>query len=77
MSDKRVSKMSREYSKSEDVPDSVLADRLAELSDAVVARMNRDPQKFEREFTVRIPAECDRDADIVLAEAAKRLRAIE
>lgn len=68
--------MSSEYRKSEDVPNSVLADRLDELSDAVVARMNRDPQKFEREFTVRIPAECDRDADIVLAEAAKRLRAI-
>lgn len=67
--------MSKEYGKPQDVPNSILADRLDELSGAVVARINRDPQKFEREFTVRIPAECDRDADIVLAEAARRLRA--
>jgi hypothetical protein len=28
---------------------------------------------MDGEFTMRVPAECDRDADLVLAEAARRL----
>lgn len=68
--------MSREYKKCSDIPNEVLARRLSELSDAVVARMQDKPLTFESEFTCRIPAELDRDADLVLMEAANRLRAI-
>ena len=65
--------MTTKYKNSSDVPDSVLADRLEQLADAVVARMKGDESRFSNEFTCRIPAELDRDADLVLAEAAKRL----
>lgn len=66
--------MTTRYKNSSDVPDSVLADRLEQLSDAVVARMKGDESRFSNEFTCRIPAELDRDADLVLTESAKRLR---
>ncbi len=59
-------KMSTKYEEPKLVPTSVLIERLKELADAI-AKGNRD------ELTMRIPAEVDRDADIVLAEAAKRL----
>ena len=58
--------MSTIYKNSQDVPTSVLIERLKELAEAV-AKGNRD------ELTMRIPAEVDRDADIVIAEAARRL----
>lgn len=61
--------MSQQYQDGDYIPTQVLAKRLDELSDAVTkgaAGMN--------EFYMRIPAERDRDADLVLAEAAKRLR---
>ena len=61
--------MSRKYNNSTEVPTEVLVSRLKELSKALTT--GRDAQ--EREFTMCIPAECDRDADIVLSEAAKRL----
>ena len=59
-------KMSTKYEDPKLVPTSVLIERLKELADAI-AKGNRD------ELTMRIPAEVDRDADIVLMEAAKRL----
>lgn len=59
--------MSTKYGDDDHIPDSVLADRLDELARAVIV------QDFG-EFTMRIPAELDRDADLVLCEAAKRLR---
>ena len=62
--------MSRKYSNSPEVPTEVLVNRLKELSSAITTGRNVQ----EREFTMRIPAECDRDADLVLAEAAKRLK---
>lgn len=65
--------MSRNYKQSEDIPNGVLAKRLEELSDAVVARMHGKKHVFDNEFTCRIPAELDRDADLVLMESAKRL----
>jgi hypothetical protein len=65
--------MSRQYKNSKDVPTSTLIKRLNELSDAICE--GRESQA--REFTMRIPAECDRDADLVLAEAARRLEAYE
>ena len=58
--------MSTKYADPKLVPTSVLIERLKELADAI-AKGNRD------ELTMRIPAEVDRDADIVLMEAAKRL----
>ena len=61
--------MSTKYQNSKDVPVSVIISRLKELSDAITdGRESRD-----REFTMRIPDECDRDADLVLGEAASRL----
>lgn len=68
--------MSTKYTLISDVPNDVLANRLFELSDAVVARMNGQKDKFMDEFSCRIPAELDRDADLVLMEAAKRLQKI-
>lgn len=58
--------MSTKYEDPKLVPTSVLIERLKELADAI-AKGNRD------ELTMRIPAEVDRDADIVLAESARRL----
>lgn len=62
--------MSSKYNDGKDVPAEKLAERLAELSDAVT----RGRDKLLSECTMRVPAEPDRDADLVLAEAAKRLR---
>ena len=69
--------MSTRYKHGDRVPNSVLADRLDELADAVVARMKGDTAPMDREFTCRIPAEMDRDPDLVLSAAAKRLREFE
>ena len=61
--------MSRKYKEPKDVPNDVLCERLKELAKAV-----QDRDAISREYTMRIPAEVDRDADIVLTEAARRLR---
>lgn len=68
-----VTRMSTKYKDVKEVPSSVLAKRLEELSDACVERMKGNKLKFKQEFTFRIPAEVDRDADIVLQEAALRI----
>jgi len=60
--------MSTNYKHPREVPSKVLAERLKELS-----RLVSDGQIKHNEFTMRIPAEVDRDADIVLMEAARRL----
>jgi hypothetical protein len=65
--------MSTTYKNSEDIPAEVLADRLRELSHAVVERMRGNGREFSNQFACRIPCELDRDADVVLMEAAKRL----
>ena len=65
--------MSTKYRNSRDVPLDAIITRLNELSDAVTG--GRESQG--REFTMRIPAECDRDADLVIAEAAVRLVALQ
>lgn len=64
--------MSRAYRNSSDVPLDAIIKRLHELSDAVVGGRKTQAQ----EFVMRIPAECDHDADLVLAEAAVRLDAL-
>ena len=62
--------MTQKYEKSSEVPSYVIADRLYALALAITE--GRDA--VAREFTMRVPAELDRDADVVLAEAAHRLR---
>lgn len=62
--------MTTKYKHPSEVPDNELVARLRELADVVTKRDLRCS-----EFTMRIPAECDRDADIVLSEAANRLEA--
>lgn len=64
--------MSRAYRNSSDVPLDAIIKRLHELSDAVVGGRKTQAQ----EFVMRVPAECDHDADLVLAEAAVRLDAL-
>jgi len=61
--------MSTRYTSAGDVPTQVIIDRLWELSRVIIDR----PVGWELQFTMRIPAELDRDADLVLAEAAIRL----
>lgn len=62
--------MSNKYKHGDIVPTSVLIARLEELSNAVTK--GRDA--INREFTMRIPAELDCDADLVISQAAQRLR---
>lgn len=63
--------MSTRYKRSADVPNAVLAERLKELA-SIIATGN-----LGNEFTMRVPAELDRDADLVLAEAANRIMLID
>ena len=58
--------MSSQYREAESVPDRVLAERLLQLSVAVT-------QQNWGAFTMRVPVEFDRDADLVLQEVAWRL----
>tara|TARA_R100000655_G_scaffold110133_1_gene168095 strand:- start:12631 stop:13074 length:444 start_codon:yes stop_codon:yes gene_type:complete len=64
--------VSRAYRNSSDVPLDAIIKRLHELSDAVVGGRKTQAQ----EFVMRVPAECDHDADLILAEAAVRLDAL-
>ena len=61
--------MSNRYKNESEVPTEAICDRLEELSDAVTK--GRDA--VSRELCMRIPAEVDRDADLVLSTASKRL----
>lgn len=65
--------MSAKYRNSSDVPTAAIVNRLNELSDAITG----GSESMNGEFTMRVPAECDRDADLVLAEAARRLEQAE
>ena len=58
------------YKSEEDVPTKVLCKRLKELSDAVT----KGQKQINREFYMSIPARPHIDADLVLAEAARRLK---
>lgn len=66
----RANQMSKKYTTGKDVPLDVLCKRLDELSDAVT----RGKASIDREFYMRIPAEVDNDADLVIAEASRRLK---
>ena len=65
--------MSNIYKIGDVVPSKILCKRLDELADAVT----QGPDCVRREFTMRVPAEIDRDADLVLSESATRIVALE
>jgi len=65
--------MSTHYKSDDKVPGWILRRRLDELANAVT--QGRDG--LNREFSMRVPAEKDRDADLVISEAAKRLKEFE
>lgn len=65
--------MSRQYASSDEVPNEVLAARLRELVDFITKPSKRDDERLPTEFYMRIPAEVDHDADLVMSEAARRL----
>lgn len=58
--------MSNKYKHGDRVPSNVLAQRLDELAEAVT-------KGNLHQFVMRVPAELDRDADLVLSQAAGRL----
>ena len=62
--------MSTLYKSRDEVPTEALCSRLDELSTAVT----QGREAVGRAFGMRVPAELDYDADLVLAEASKRLR---
>lgn len=64
--------MSNEYQTTKDVPLDKICERLKQLSDAVTKGWS-----CTSEFSMRVPAECDRDADLVLSEAANRLEQLQ
>ena len=64
--------MSTEYKNSEDVPSDILCKRLKELSKAVTRG-----ERGMREFYMSIPVQVDQDADFVIGEAARRIKALE
>lgn len=65
--------MSTRYKSPEDVPSAELCARLKELSKIIP----EGREVMRDEFTMRIPAEVDRDADIVISEAANRIAKLE
>ena len=62
--------MSRQYKDSESVPSVELCARLQEISSSIAKGNYSD-------LTMRIPAEVDRDADIVISEAGMRIKRLE
>jgi len=65
--------MSTKYKRGNEVPSDVLCGRLDQLSNAVC----EGRVATRGEFSMRVPAEVDRDADLVLAEAARRIKQLE
>ena len=65
--------MSKKYKDSSEVPMEILTSRLTELWRAII----EGREGINREFFMRIPAEVDYDADIVICEASQRLKQLE
>jgi len=65
--------MSNKYKEGDYIPSAVLAKRLDELACAVA----EGKKGTDREFKIRIPAELDRCADLVMSAAAERIRELE
>lgn len=64
--------MSRKYKHGDHVPNEVLAKRLDELVDVIT---KGGPDAVRREFVMRVSAELDHCPDLVMSQAAQRLRA--
>lgn len=64
--------MSNKYKHGDVVPLDVICNRLDELAVAVT----KGEKGLSREFCMRIPAELDHDADLVISEASIRLKAL-
>jgi len=67
--------MSNKYKYGDKIPLEVITARLLELIEAITA--GDYGKSVEREFTMRVPAELDRDADCILSEASLRLESQE
>lgn len=65
--------MSNKYKHGDRVPTAALITRLSELSEAVT----KGKAAIDREFVMRIPAELDYCPDLVLSQAASRLKELE
>ena len=65
--------MTTTYTTGDYIPTEVLCQRLIELATAVT----KGQPTIRREFTMRVPAERDHDADLVLVEAATRIIELE
>lgn len=65
--------MSTTYKTGDYIPSKVLCQRLMELATAVT----KGQPTILREFAMRVPAERDHDADLVLSEAAIRIVELE
>ena len=67
--------MSSKYKHGDIVPTAVLCARVKELIKAITARDSG--RSIDREFDMRIPAELDRDADLVLSQIVRRIQQLE
>ena len=65
--------MTTKYRYGKDVPSEILLARLEELVKAIT----NGKSSLLREFNMSVPAELDRDADLVLSEAAARIKKLE
>lgn len=65
--------MSNKYKYGDRVPSQVLCNRLDELADAVT----KGGDSVRRTFTMRVPAELDYDADLVLSQSSRRIVELE
>jgi hypothetical protein len=63
--------MSRKYKNGKNVPTNVLCERIKDITNAITA--GDGGKSLLRECTMRIPAEVDHDADLVLSEVSRRL----
>lgn len=61
--------MSTKYTDTKKVPTEIICRRLNELSKSVTG----GSEEIQKAFSMRVPAELDRDADLVISEASDRL----
>lgn len=69
--------MSNKYKDGDHIPTDVLCARVEYLIDCITGKVKLTDSGFRHEFGMRIPAELDRDADLVLSELIKRVRGLE
>lgn len=69
--------MSNKYKDGDEVPTDILCNRVDYLVDVITGRVKTTEQGFIHEFSMRVPAELDHDADLVLSALSKRVRKLE